>query len=187
MKPKKLDDLWHRIEADLRFDTEELGREHLYHALSELPEFLAPDHVWPQIEKNIDQPKLRFKRTYGVVAAASVLFLVGMFMFIQHQRKQTPIQFAKVELSKESHDPPADTSAAVFTELKEATCSIKPSYCLSERFIQSETEYKELLAMQSDILEHANMYDNSDQMDAMLLKLEDRKKSIEQELMAQLN
>lgn len=186
MKPKKLDDIWNRIEVDLKFDAEEIGREHLYKALSELPEFLAPDHVWSRIENNIDQPKLRLKRTYWV-AAASVLFLIGMFIFVKQQRKQAPILFAKVELSKESHYQFADTSAAVFTELKEATCSIKPSYCLSEQFIQSESEYKELLAMQSDILEHANMYDNSDQMDAMLLKLEDRKKTIEQELMAQLN
>lgn len=187
MKPSKLDHIWNQIEDDLLFQYDEYHRDALQMAIQNLPTYLAPDSVWTNIEKNIDNKSLVVRWKNLLLVAAILVMLLSASLWFQQLMVEPKVLYTKANLNEVSLTNLTDTSSSIFKELKEATCSIKPSYCLSDDFIQAESEYNELLAMQEDILKHANVYDNGDQMEMMMLKLEDRKKTIEQELIAQLN
>jgi hypothetical protein len=80
-----------------------------------------------------------------------------------------------------------EKARGVFTKIMNSTCGIKPSYCASAEFKSFEKEYKELEMMQTKILNQALQYDNENELESMLLKIENQKKSIEQRLIEQIN
>jgi hypothetical protein len=188
MKSNKLDQVWNKIEEDLQLHYTEENREALYKAIQDLPAFICPKDLWSSIENEIQPKKLTWQKKYYAYAAAVIVFILGSMFYLQTQFKpSTPIQYASANITEYNLNQLADTSNATFDELKNATCNYKPSYCTSEEFKNYETEYQELIAMQEDILMKAKHFDGGEQMEAMLLKIESRKKNIEQELIVKLN
>ncbi|HPI53935.1 MAG TPA: hypothetical protein PLU10_04535 [Chitinophagaceae bacterium] len=188
MKKDRLDSLWEHIEHDLNSKYTELQKENLYAAINNLPTYKAPDSCWLNIQEELTTTKKRYwLQPYLKLAAISLLVLsIGILI----QRKlsvEKPTYYAKVYESAMNLYTIADTTNDAFTKLKNSTCNIRPDYCESDEFKQAEMAYGELNEMQAEILQKSSIYDNDDELETMLLKIETRKKAIQQELIQQLN
>ena len=188
MKKDRLDSLWEHIEHDLDSKYTELQKENLYAAIHNLPIYNAPDSCWINMEKELSTTKKRYwLHPYLKLAAISLLVL---FIGILIQRKlniEKPTYYAKVYEPSMNLYNIADTTNDDFAKLKNSTCNIRPDYCESDEFKQAEMAYSELNDMQAEILQKSSIYDNDDELETMLLKIETRKKAIQQELIQQLN
>ncbi len=187
MNKKNIDHIWDQIEEDLAIDYQELNKEFLYQAIQQLPTYKAPDRCWSVIDQELGKSK-RFSVYSYLKMAAVVLVMIAISILIQYNLSpKSPTQYAKVYDQSINLYEISDTSDNVFVELKNSTCSIKPEYCKSEEFKQFEQSYTELEHMQQEILAKSADYDNADQFETMLLKIESQKKDIQQELILQLN
>lgn len=187
MNKKKLDHIWNHIEEDLAIDYQELNKEFLYQAIQQLPTYQAPDRCWAVIDQELGKSKKFSVYTYLKMAAV-VIVLLAIGVLIQYNLgTKVATQYAKVYDQSIDLYQISDTTHDVFVKLKNSTCTIKPEFCNSEEFKQFELTYNELEQMQQKILAKSADYDNADQFEIMLLKIETQKKDIQQELIQQLN
>lgn len=189
MKKNKLDHIWDKIADDLSLSYQENNREALTKAIRHLPIYKAPEKVWLNIEAQLNSKSKIKKLPQVYLIAATISLLIGLsyLLFNKVINIKEKIHYSKVESSSSNLYDIADTSSSVFTKIMNSTCGIKPSYCASSEFKSFEKEYKELELMQAKILNQANHYDNENELEGMLLKIENQKKSIEQHLIEQIN
>jgi hypothetical protein len=188
MKKNKLDHIWDKIADDLSLPYQESNREALIKAIHHLPNYKAPAQVWLNIETELNKPSKIKKLTQVYAVAASLCLLIGLgyLMMKSFVDSSNKIEYTKVEINNNNLYEIADTTSSVFTKIMNSTCGIKPSYCASAEFKNFEKEYKNLELMQLKILNQANQYDNESELESMLLKIENQKKSIEQHLIEQI-
>jgi hypothetical protein len=188
MDQQKLDKLWQNIEADLQLTYSENNREALLKAILELPEYKAPEKVWTSIDMQLTKNSVRISwKKYLSIAAMITVILSLAYLFQTKWEGANSIQYTQVPINSYDISNLADTNSTTFNDLKSITCNIQPSYCTSSEFMNYESEYNELLNMQESILQKASLYDGGEHLENMLLKIESRKKDIEQELIAKLN
>ncbi len=190
MKQEQNDPIWLKISADLDLQYEESGRVNLEQALHTLPVYTAPESAWSNIVEGLPKKvvvrQLTFRKVMGI--AAILIIMIGAFLTWQHiATKEVPVQYAKVEQSKLDLHLISDTSTQVFADLKNAVCEVRPGYCKSEEFQETEKNYQDLLEAQQQVLKKAAMYDDDAQVEQLLLHIENEKKQIEQEVIAQIN
>ena len=187
MKKNKLDKIWDKIEADLGLNYKESNREALLKAIQKLPEYKAPAKVWINIEKQLKVKTNAngFSKIYLI--AASFALLIGLSVFVYNTGYRSKIQYTSGTSINNNLYEIADTSSTVFSKILNNSCSVKPSYCASNEFKSFEKEYQSLELMEQKILKQAAHYDNEDDLELMLLKIENKKKNIEQRLIEQIN
>ena len=189
MKKNKLDHIWGKIADDLSLSYIESNREALIKAINNLPDYKAPEIVWLNIEAQLNaKSKIKnLPQIYLVAATISILIGLSYLLYNKVVNRDESIHYTKVDGNSNNLYDIADTSSTVFTKIMSSTCGIKPSYCASAEFKSFEKEYKELEMMQAKILNQAHQYDNENELESMLLKIENQKKSIEQRLIEQIN
>lgn len=189
MKKNKLDHIWDKITDDLSLSYRENNRESLVKAIHNLPKYTAPEKVWTNIEAQLSTTSKIKKLPQVYSIAAAIILLLGLSYLVVNKVTNTNerVRYSKTESSSNNLYDIADTSSSVFTKIMNSTCGIKPSYCASAEFKSFEKEYRDLELMQTKILNQANHYDNENELESMLLKIENQKKSIEQHLIEQIN
>lgn len=188
MKENNLNNIWNKIADDLSLSYQESNREALSKAIHDLPQFEAPEHVWKKIETELNRKTKVINLTRVTGIAASLLILLGLgFMLIKLSSNDNKIQYTKTLDATNNWYEIADTSSNVFNKIINSTCGIKPTYCASAEFKSFEEQYKSLELMQEKILKQANQYDNDSDLEEMLIRIENQKKSIEKHLIEQIN
>jgi hypothetical protein len=187
MKKNKLDNIWDKIADDLSLNYKESNREALSKAIQELPKYKAPAKVWINIENQLKTKAKVEKLPNMYLLAASLALLIGLSIFVYNASNKNKIQYARGTSINNNLYEIADTSSSCFNKILNSTCSIKPNYCASNEFKSFEKEYQTLEIMQQKILKQAAHYDNDDELESMLLKIENQKKNIEQRLIEQIN
>jgi hypothetical protein len=188
MKKNKLDHIWDKIADDLSLQYQESNREALIKAIQNLPNYKAPAKVWLNIEAELSKPSKikKLPQVYAIAASLCLLLGLGYVVMKSIVNSSDKVHYTKVENYNNNLYEIADTTSSVFTKILNSTCGIKPSYCASAEFKNFEKEYKNLELMQAKILNQAHQYDNENELESMLLKIENQKKSIEQHLIEQI-
>lgn len=189
MKKKKLDRIWDNIEYDLILSYKESNRDAIVKAIHNLPQYKAPEKVWTKIENQLNINSKVGKRPRFFLMAAALSLIIG-FSFILVLNKGTThekIHYTQAKSNSNNFYEIADTSSSVLTKIISASCGINPVYCASAEFKDFQKEYKTLEHMQVIILKKASSYDNEKEVETMLIKIENQKKSIEQHLIDQIN
>jgi hypothetical protein len=188
MQKNKLDHIWNKIADDLNLSYLEDNRESLARAIQELPKYKAPEAVWLKIETELSIKLKVKKHARFYLAAASIALLIGLTVFVFYNTNtMNQIHYVNTTNKTINLYEIADTSSSVFSKIMNSSCSIKPSYCASNEFKSYEKQYQALETMQQKILKQAVYYDNENELETMLLKIENQKKNIEQLLIAQIN
>ena len=156
-------------------------------AINNLPVYSASDKIWKQIDSRIHQPKIKFFSSRKMSIAASIVGLLGIaigFLVWNHSSK---INFYAVKAT-ENIDlmSISDTSTASFEKIKNATCQLKPNYCSSDEFKNLTKQYDELINDQHRILLQSKISDDEN-LQQMLLKIENQKKEIQQQMIAMVD
>jgi hypothetical protein len=187
MKENKLDNIWDNINSDLELKYQETNREALIKAIHQLPFNKAPDRIWNEMEANIHKQKIKFLTPYRLKIAASVIGLLGIGLGLLFWNSNEKVNYYS-EQKPESIDLTSisDTTNSSFEKLKNATCQIKPGVCNSTEFKTITHDYSDLIQYQNKILQQSKISDDEN-LQAMLIKIEEQKKQIQQQMIAMID
>lgn len=187
MKKNKLDNIWDNINSDLELNYQETNRDALIKAIHQLPDYKAPDRIWNNIETTIHTPKIKIFTPYRLKIAASIIGLLGIGLGIFFWNGSEKINYY-TESKSETIDliSITDTTNSSFEKLKNATCQIKPGICNSTEFKTITHDYNDLIKYQNEILQQSKISDD-ESLQAMLIKIEEQKKHIQQQMIAMID
>ena len=162
----------------------ELDKDEKIH---QLKEFTPADEVWNKIEDtlNADQFKNRklivFRWAIRLAAAGVVIFMVYFLTFQNQQESNISYSEEVIKLEKTGHWQEDDSE---ISDIINTLCVANPVACNQADFKAKQEELNYLNEKKSEILERLSVYDQNEDFQILLAKIELEKNEIVKEMIS---
>ena len=162
----------------------ELDKDEKIH---QLKEFTPADEVWNKIEDtlNAEQSKNRklivFKWASRLAAAGIVIFMVYFLTFQNQQESNISYSEEVIKIEKTGHWQEDDSE---ISDIINTLCAANPVACNQPDFKAKQEELNYLNEKKSEILERLSVYDQNEDFQILLAKIELEKNEIVKEMIS---